>query len=234
MHAKDRPDGDFLTRVTPGHEVFAKHYALGKGIFVDGAALERSGMSLTDYLGHESGVRRSPTRPVGVPVVPGANGEFLVSNLKSQCLYARVDHWSLVRLLINNFAANIDELVPPSEIMGVEFYRDISEVPVEWTADADLAEVWTRSYSLTYGYSGSCGGDRYTIGSTDLIDDRQAIREDTAFSCTGPTRQGYAATGPWDSLHGDRWGTRHPGYVSVPPMEMPKCGFMQVWTKRSW
>ena len=100
--------------------------------------------------------------------------------------------------------------------MGVEFYRDISEVPVEWTVDADLAEVWSRSYSLTFGYAGLCGGDRYTIGSTAVLDASQAVKEDEAFACGHPQKQGYAAQQYATSMGG------------APSIEMPKCGFVRV------
>lgn len=164
VRAKATNDSGGFFKVTPGHTVFERHAALGKGIFISGAQLEKSGMSLTEYLGHEPGVRLAGMAPKDVPVIPGSNGQFLVSDLKSQCLYARIDHWSVLSLLIQHHAANIDQIAEVKDVMGVEFYHNISEVPAEWRADAALTEVWSRAYTPYVD------ADRYMIGTTEHLD----------------------------------------------------------------
>ncbi|HTR76934.1 MAG TPA: carboxypeptidase-like regulatory domain-containing protein [Gemmatimonadaceae bacterium] len=213
--ARDSVTG-FLTHVTPGHLVVAQHYKLGKGIIVSGYQLERSGLTLTEYLGHEPGVMLSGIAQSGTPLIPGDKHQFLVSDLKTHCVFARIDHWSVVRLLIQDYAAEVDELLKVHDIMAVEFYHNISEVPKEWMGDAaGWEELYQRSYGLAFGYAQQCG-DWYTIGSTEHLD-AVVLGRDAASGCPvsrGQAQAGYAA--------------------HLVDTAVPVCGFMQIWTRASW
>ncbi|HTR78003.1 MAG TPA: carboxypeptidase-like regulatory domain-containing protein [Gemmatimonadaceae bacterium] len=210
VYTKSRPDSTLLTKVAPGHVVVAAHYKAGKGIIVSGYQLEKSGLSLSDYLAREPGVRLSGVKQPGVPLIPADNGEFLTSNQGSQCLYARVDHWPVLFLLIQDQAATLDQVLSPKNIMAVEVYRTPAEVPPEWATDVAMTEIASRSYTLTFTYTGS---DRYTIGTTKPLTPLQ-IRQDTVY----PPPPG------------------HPGFGALPTADAPApiCGFMQIWTKASW
>jgi hypothetical protein len=73
------------------------------------------------------------------PTVPGRHG-FLLSTDNRRCVYARIDHWSIPGLLERYSVMNVDDLLGPEDIMGVELYR-YDETPPEWRQNAFRAET---------------------------------------------------------------------------------------------
>jgi hypothetical protein len=125
-----------LSKLTPGSEMVRRHLLLGKGLIVSGLAIEKSGMLLSEYLGHLAGVKLSRAPVSTSPTIPARNG-FLMMSTKGQpaCLYGRINHTSVLQLLVARDQESIDDLLDPREVMAVEIYRTPQEIPIEWRMD---------------------------------------------------------------------------------------------------
>jgi len=130
-----------LFSVTPGRLVFQKHMQLGKGHFISGFDIQRSGLLLSEYLSHLDSLQLVSGPGMGIPVIPAGKGKFLTSTVQGHCLYGRINYWNIGSLLLQQQRSNIDQLLTLDEVVGVEVYLNYHDVPAEWRADAFPATV---------------------------------------------------------------------------------------------
>jgi hypothetical protein len=192
--------------MTPGKEYVRKHFALGLGAIISGWEIEKTGLSLSAYLGQQAGLLLTqawPRPPNGPPMVPVSEGIGLISQVSTQCLYARVDRFSILYLLITEAAESLDELIKVKDIMAVEVYLDHREVPDEWKQDAWVSELFQRLN----------GSRPYLIGHTGTpsISAETLAEEAPRFATARMAAPGAR------------------GSATIPP-----CGFLQIWTSRAW
>ncbi|HTR77013.1 MAG TPA: carboxypeptidase-like regulatory domain-containing protein [Gemmatimonadaceae bacterium] len=214
-HAPSETRGVFA--MTSGQEYVRKHFVSGTGMIVSGAQIELSGKTMSEYLGalrgmHLSGATgsafSSSVSDNALPTIPAGKGEFLFSDSGSQCLYARVDRFSLLYLLMQNHAMSIDEVVKVKDVMAVEVYWSPRQVPPEWRQDAIATQLFSRQNN----------GQTYAIGTTGF----------PAIDTTGFMDPMFGAT----PLNMDNaiYGTAPlPRQDTAPP-----CGFVQIWTGAAW
>jgi len=198
-------------KMTSGAEYVRQHYIANKGLIISGYLIERSGMTMSEYLGKMPGVHLSGTTPKGTPVVPAGKGEFLLADGGSQCLYARIDRFSLLYMLMQNHAESIDDVVRVKDVMAVEVYRSHREVPPEWGQDAVATELYSRLNQ----------GNTYVIGHTGF----------PAIDKGGSNKAGD--TGGMTLLAQDNLDF---GTTALDPDDNrpPPCGFVQIWTGAAW
>lgn len=126
--------------LTLGREYLQRHMADGKGLFVSGAEIELSRMSLSQYIEKLPGMKAwpKPNPQAGFRSnFIGKNGRFIAPAENPACAYLRVDR----KIVDASFYArqavnNIDDAVPLERVMAVEIYRRFEDVPEEWRLDA--------------------------------------------------------------------------------------------------
>jgi hypothetical protein len=213
--------------MTPGKEYVRKHFAEGIGMIISGWEIEKSGLKLSQYLGQQAGLHLSEVYAPGTPLVPGDNGMAVLSDVSTQCLYARVDRFSVISMLIQEAAETIDEMMKVKDIMAVEVYLDHREMPKEWKQDAWVTELYSRLNS----------GRQYIIGHTGF----PTIRADELADEPGRFATQRVASldrGAGSSLTRtvvtDADGVSSARYNGSGVTMIPPCGFLQIWTARAW
>src|SRR5439155_23433520 len=83
--------------VTPGRELFLKHFLEGKGLFVGGREIEASGLPISEFLAQVPGLTLSPVRPAGGPSFRTYDGRYLTTASGAACLVVRSDRPNLSR-----------------------------------------------------------------------------------------------------------------------------------------
>jgi hypothetical protein len=156
---------------TPGDVQFQNHAALGRGHFIPGADVQRSGLLLSDFLATIDSMGKVPKVDPGTPVIPAAQLLFLTTTTAHHCLNARVDHTSLPQMMSLRRSENIDDLLPPAEITGIELYLTPADVPPDLRPDAfpDKTDVVARA-----GYGPYSIG---VVGAYDLLVQRSVRLE---------------------------------------------------------
>lgn len=210
-----------LSKVTTGSQYVRAHLALGKGIIVSGFDIQRSGMLLSEYLGKLDGValRRAP--PPYTPVLPGRNG-FLTGDGKHNtlCLYGRINHVSPLHILMQKRYESLDDILDVREIMAVEIYRNVSEIPREWRQEMVIENLYLRrnmDMKYTIGHPGAA------IPYSWLMEDHFAMEflfSNNRFSPSLPPSP--------------RPGQPPPAAGIKKITAIPQCGFMQIWTRAGW
>jgi len=240
-----------LTDVSAGREFFARHYALGKGVFAGGWEIQHSGKSLSEYLGTLPGVilgpriaspnSVNPFRGWSPPAVPAANDQFLTTAFGRQCLYARVDRWSIFGLMVRHgLPATIDQVVNVANVMAVEVYRDIREVPKEWQTGAWIDRLIYVKAGGGY-FLGDTGLPSLTLDTMELRAPSDTLPHPnlraTALAEQKARLKGQTPTLPWVGV------SPYAVVDSQTALQMnteflaggiPSCGFMQIWTKSAW
>jgi hypothetical protein len=117
--------------VTAPQEFIRRHMLWGRGEIVTGAEMQRSGLSVGEYIARLPGLEIT-TAPGIQLVIPIADGKFIQNRHGAKCLFARVDRTNLPFRLIANSDENLDVSVRMSEVMAVEIYRSRDEIPPEW------------------------------------------------------------------------------------------------------
>jgi hypothetical protein len=208
--------------VTPGREWVRRHTQLDRGQIVSGIEIQRSKLSVLEYLGTIPGLRFAISIPIpdtralqanSPPTIPGRQG-YLLSTSGSKCLYGRIDQWSIIGLLGIHGARDVDDLIEVSDIKAVEVFQSFRDIPDEWRADG-----WVR----TLVWRGLPDGRSYLMGDT-----------------------GVPHPAPGQALPGPRPPQNAPDprrQPAVPPypesrllqwMVVPSCGFVQIWTSIAW
>lgn len=206
------------TSATPGRTWLQNHARLGVGVFVAGAMIEQSGLSLSEYLGRLDGLSLTGVTVRGYPVIPARNGMFLTSTFQSRCLYARIDRQSLAHYLIASRQESIDDALKLSQIAAVEVYRDRTEIPGEWKDAGFVREMFYRRN----------GGAEYLIGHPGNSDLSSMVGDD-AFGARSATR------GLVSENRGLRIArTDLSQSVTRENLSTPTCGFLQIWTNKAW
>ena len=190
---------------TPGHEFVRRHYALNEGVQVSGWLIEKSGMSLSEYLGkyvpglHTTDVIQAynPAAPTRLtpPALPALHGRFLMADSGSQCLYGRVDRYSMVFLLQNKDVETIDELVSVKNIMGVEVFRSPRDVPPEWKSIAQVPTIFMRRNNGEYYLLGDTGFPSVNVAG--LQDQNMLAIEQFKGDSTQAALTSVCAMPPW-------------------------------------
>jgi hypothetical protein len=249
-----------LFSVTPGREMVARHYALGKGIIVGGWEIEHSGMLMSEYLGTLDGIiltstiaqpnnlPNNPYKGWSPPIVPAAHGKFLTSAYGQQCLYARIDHWSIFGLMMQVTGAptDIDLLVQLKDVMAVEVYHSIHEVPPEWQQSAWVDRIVFVRKDGGY-FLGDAGLPAVPLDSLLVQNTAAGLGIGRAFrldSLPPPHSASPTAAAPGQ----DRMKVIFNPFAVVDSSialaldpgprglaaGIPACGFMQIWTKAAW
>jgi len=246
-------DSSSVFPTTPGHEFVRLHFAKEEGIQVAGYLIEKSGQSLSQYLGtHVPGIHitdliqpfnpNAPTR-LSPPAVPADGGRFLMADSGSQCLYARVDRYSLIFLLHSDDAETIDELLPVKSIMAVEVFRSPREVPPEWKSVAEVSTLFQRRNNGEYYLIGDTGFPSLNVGA--LQD--QKLAQIGGFLADSNAAVGAGATGIPGRVVSDTglrilpknvaglYDLDEYGLQPVPnTLSAPVCAFLQIWTHTAW
>ncbi|HTR76613.1 MAG TPA: carboxypeptidase-like regulatory domain-containing protein, partial [Gemmatimonadaceae bacterium] len=81
--------------VTPGRVQFEQHMDLGRGHFIAGEDIRRSGVAVSQYLLQRFGDSLTAVANSLFPVVPIQQNKFLTSTGSRQCLYVRIDRLGL-------------------------------------------------------------------------------------------------------------------------------------------
>ena len=236
---KDTTKRGFFS-VTPGREFVARHYALGKGIIVSGWEIEHSGKLLSEYLGTLPGIIltgsiphpvNNPFRGWSPPAIPAANGQYLVSAYGQQCLYARIDRYSFFGMMMQwnaGQATDIDKLLKLSDVMAVEVYRDIREVPPEWQTGAWVRRIiWIAQPSWNY-LLGDTGFPSLPLDSLTMMPGPAGGRIGQPLGALTMPR---IIPNPMSILSlAQPWALDPESFSGG----VPACGFMQIWTKIAW
>jgi hypothetical protein len=204
--------------VTPGRVKYAEHLKLSLGQMVSGLEIQRSKLPVTEFLGKMPGFRLVPLVPVPKPylpdinsplTIPGAKG-YLLTTTGTGCLVGRIDHWSIVQLLDQDRANDIDEVLKVEDIMGIELYETVRTIPREWQFAGFQGVAWRWS---ALGH--------YFMGDTRLTN---------APSNPKRTRDSRLAT--QIVAEGNDLGFRQS--IPLGQLAAPACGFVQIWTRISW
>jgi hypothetical protein len=229
--------------VTPGREIYRQHALLNQGQMVSGLEIQRSKMSAVEYLGtlagfrfvsSVAGVAPRSSEPSSPPTIPGKNG-YLISTYGDKCLYGRIDRWSIIGLLDQHNAGDVDELISADDIMAVELYRNIQEVPDDFRGPAAVRNlVWRtvidgRNYLI--GDTGLPHFPRYSVDANPRDGPGRSISINPRM-VTAVRQPGGGASQRPDSLLVDTLST--PPSFDLPTMLMPSCGFVQIWTRVAW
>jgi hypothetical protein len=239
---------------TPGRTWYQQHLLGNTGQMVSGVEIKASKLSVMEFLGSMPGFRvvstvRTPV-PGGYsanspPTIPGKGG-FLLASGGEECLYGRIDRYSIVGLLDMYDADVIEDLVDVDEIMGIEMYANQREVPAEWR-NGVLDLVWRtnrdgRSYFI--GDPGFPSRLRPSVReiSSDPADNRPAPMMFWARHPVPPLIMTDSATmtplplGNWSRLQRIWTALKdiEPKSFVLPTLTKPQCGFVQIWTKRAW
>jgi len=142
VRTKDTVATKGIFTVTPGRVVFQQHMELGKGHFISGFDVARSGLLLSEYLSHLDSLQLVSNAGAGIPVLPAGKGKFLTSTVRGHCLYGRINYWNIGPLLLQRQRTNIDQLLTLDEVIGVEVYLNYHDVPAEWRMDAFAKGVY--------------------------------------------------------------------------------------------
>jgi hypothetical protein len=203
--------------MTPGAEFARKHFALGVGTFVAGLDIQRTGLTLSEYLGKMPGLRLAGTI-AGIPAIPGENRTAWVSDAPSRCLYGRIDRSSVLHTLMINSGRWIDDILDVRNIMMVEVYLDRTEVPREWQNETRAEEIYGRNF---HEPRRPPPANDYVIGHSGVPRISAGVLSDDAQSF-GTTRL----------LTDDFTGARlsNSTITSIPS----GCGFVQIWTRSAW
>ncbi len=200
--------------MTPGREYVRRHFALGVGTIVSGAEIEKTGLSLSAYLGKLAGLSLAQSSAGQyTPVIPAIDEADLTSDFSAGCLIARIDRQSVLYDLMVGDGRWIDDVLKLKDVMAVEVYLDRTEVPKEWVLDAHADTVYWRNFT-------------HPTPSPP----RRHVQYDYAIAQVG----GGLLLSPYmvkdDSLS---FGTK-----KLPPaaaLQVPAaCGFMQIWTGVAW
>jgi hypothetical protein len=214
------------SRLTPGREIVRRHLLLGRGLIVSGLEIERSGLLLSEYLGKLDGLKLVGVPPPQTPAIPGRGG-FIVGTSRPNptCLYARVNHSSLLWMLMQRTRATIDDLLLLREVMAVEIYRSRDEIPREWRSEMIVQDLFYRDN----------GGTPYVIGHSGALVDGGTLQHDSLSFLTlrlYTTRDTTLLRRP-AGMSGAR--TRGGGGLRPPRMHnIPDCAFVQIWTRLAW
>jgi hypothetical protein len=240
---------------TPGRVTYQQHMLTNTGQMVSGVEIVASKMSVMEFLGSMPGFRVATTVRVPVPgahstnsppTIPGKGG-YLLSSGKEECLYGRIDRYSIPGLLDMNDADYIEDLVDVEEIMGIEMYTNQLEVPPEWR-NGIVNLVWRTNrngQSYFIGDPGFPARFRPTIREfgTDPTDNRPApdwfwARHPAppAMMIDSATLTQLPLTTPWTRLTRVWTALKDMEIKSLtlPTINPPQCGFVQIWTKRAW
>jgi hypothetical protein len=240
---------------TPGRVTYQQHMQSNIGQMVSGVEIAASKMGVMDFLGSMPGFRVVRTVRVPVPgahatnsppTIPGRGG-YLLSSGGEQCLYGRIDRYSIPGLLDLYDVDAIEDLVEVDEIMGIEMYTNQLEVPPEWR-NGVLDLVWRTARNGQSYFIGDPGFPtrlRPTMRevATDPTDNRPApewfwarhpappaVMLDSATMAQLPlTTVWTRLTRVWTALKDLEIKS-----VSLPSINPPQCGFVQIWTKRAW
>jgi hypothetical protein len=147
--------------LTPGRELYHKHLALNTGQLASGLEIQQSRLTVAEFLGKLiPGLKLVPSVPPPAPgsdhpnspaTIPGTKG-FVVASGEQPCLFARIDRWGLAGLLDMYDATYLDEILDATDIMGVEVYSRIAEVPTEYRADAQGKQLVWRTGAAGRNY----------------------------------------------------------------------------------
>ncbi len=150
---------------SPGRVQFESHMGLGKGHFIAGGDLQRSGLPLSELSSPLlDSMTLVPKPDPNTPVVPASYIScFSPTTTSHHCLNVRVDRASLPEVMLQRRSDNIDDLLPPTEITGIELYLSPAEVPPDLRPDAfpDKTDVVARP-----GYGPYSMG---VVGTYDLL-----------------------------------------------------------------
>ncbi len=248
--------------VTLGRDMFRRHLLANRGQMVTGLEIQKSKLLLSEYLGMLPGLRLVPTvsppapgqsTTVSPPTIPGRD-VYLLPTSDEHCLYGRIDHWSVIGLLDHGHVANIDELLSPADVMGVEVYKSYQDIPNEWRGAALVQQlIWRTGFggrNYLIGDTGLPAYPRYTIRANlrdPIVNDVtpfevQSLRAPGVSSNVPVTATvvGYThnSAHPSDSTPFFKGGvpidTVEPPSFALPTMDVPQCGFVQIWTHLSW
>jgi hypothetical protein len=235
--------------VTPGREQFRKHFLLGKGQFISGFEIQKSGLTASSFLATVPGLtmKRAVRSPIpgandggSPPTIPGRDG-YLLSTNREECLYGRIDRWSIVALLDQNAAETIDDLIETADIMGVEVYLP-GETPAEWRAEMKQL-VWrtegARSYLIGDTGQPQVKRGRIRADPRDPFDNRPSpmnvwvsnVDPFTAVGATPPATD--ARRRPRNAAYLIAASVAPPSF-ELPNMRVPHCAYVQIWTKVAW
>jgi hypothetical protein len=116
-----------------GHEGFTRRMALGKGVFLnaDSISLRKPVMASEAFY--------------GIPLINVSFDGRLSTWKGGKCVKVYVDHKNIPLNEERTFVT-LDQLIGVKTIMGIEVYRDMSEVPVELRTSTFMADLW--SYTL--------------------------------------------------------------------------------------
>jgi hypothetical protein len=234
-----------FTNVTPGRMKYTEHMKLNRGQFVSGLEIQASKVLTSEFLGNMPGFKFVTTvLPVfpafddvrSPPTIPGRNGFVLRSN-GNGCLFARVNHWSLAALLDIYEVDHIDDLLDVRDIMGIELYDDLLDVPAEWKVSRFQDQVWHVAVDGRQFIVGDLGFPRVlrAIVRPDLSDRPPA---DPLMRMGNPIVVPAPYTAP-PGVYADPRGTAInfiPHSFDLPRTNgtAPACGFVQIWTRVSW
>jgi hypothetical protein len=166
----DTPAG--IWQVTPGKEFARKHFADGVGLILNGWEIEKSGLTLTGYLGKQAGISVTKAGATIVPGIPGIEKQMIYSTVGDGCLYARVDRGSVLFKLAFEVAGWIDDALKLKNVMAVEVYLSKEEVPKEWQRDAQGEAIYGRNFQ-----GGQTPSD-YRVGHTGLMNISSEVLEE--------------------------------------------------------
>jgi hypothetical protein len=242
---------------TPGREFVRRHYALNEGVQVSGWAIEKSGLSLSEYLGkyvpgiHTTDVIQqfNPASPgrLTPPAIPAEHGRFIMADSGTQCLYARVDRYSLVYMLYNKDVESIDELLSVKNVMAVEVFRSPREVPPEWRSDARVTSLFQRRNTGEYYLIGDTG---FPAMNVSAIQDQNSLsiasfKSDSTTAADSSRSVPRAQPGLYDL---DSYGLQPVNDIQLMQdnsgggilsqqtgnLSAPVCAFLQIWTYSAW
>jgi hypothetical protein len=247
---------------TPGREFVRRHFALNEGVQVSGWAMEKSGLSISEYLGKyvpgihvtdviQAFVPNASPNAMGPhltpPTIPAERGRFIMADSGSQCLYARVDRYSLVYMLYNKDVESIDELLSVKNVMAVEVFRSPREVPPEWRADARVTSLFQRRNNGLYYLIGDTGFPALNVSA---IQDQNSLsiasfKSDSTTAADSSRSVPRAQPGLYDL---DSYGLQPVNDIQLMQdnsgggilsqqtgnLSAPVCAFLQIWTYSAW
>jgi hypothetical protein len=210
--------------MTPGVEFVRKHFALGVGTIISGWEIEQTGLTLSEYLGHQAGIGLTQAWAPMSPIVPAADQRGLASDFSAGCLIARIDRQSVLYKLATENGRWIDDVLKVKDIMAVEIYLDRTEVPKEWALDARPDQLYGRNWTDSHGPPAD-----YTIAHTGLPLPASILTDDQASFGTAPITGGTRFTNS-----GSLSGVDVSAGTAASSIGGSACGFMQIWTGLAW